>query len=280
MSTQIRSTYKPAFNVFEVGRLSPADTARSLAVWRNFVKTRLSQLLKLDPPAFAVNTERYVVCLLRKRLPNLEFALRNCRVTLGGEWGLQLVTTPVLKPWAEKLTAGWQGVNIVPILRSEIEENKFKRSVDFLEQIAGEYLLLIDDESILCHGGIEEFLSYDYVAPVWRESDVSPWCRFGRGGFSLRRKSALLNICRDCNVNPDLIPDESIFFSLMLRLQQDRYRLPDDAVAARFAVERCYHDTPFALHKAWQYIDHGRLKHIFDRVELAESNTGNSNNSG
>ncbi|GMR05683.1 MAG: hypothetical protein BMS9Abin25_0258 [Gammaproteobacteria bacterium] len=269
MSTKIQSKHAPTGNVFDTGRLPPSDTAQSLAVWKNFIQKQLPLLRTLETRSFSSVSDRQIVCLLEKRSPYLEFVMLNSRVMLGDDWGFQLVTSPALAHWAEEFTKVCSGVKIHPVLKTGVNVNKLKRRVDFWNQIAGEYLLMLDTESIICHGGIDEFLEYDYVAALWRQEDVSPWCSFG-SGISLRRKSVMIKICSECNTNPLLIPDESIFISMMLRLQSDHYHLPDDLVASHFAVERCYNNRPFALHKTWQFIQHKQLSEILGTIEVAD----------
>lgn len=268
MSRRIRSKHTPTGNVFDSGRLSPPDAAKSLGVWKNFITTQLPLLRENDVKSFSTSSELQVICLLENRSPDLEFVIHNARVMLGHQWGFQLVVTPVLAAWAEEIVSDIPGVNILPLLVPGIHLNKLKRTEEFWQQLKGEHLLLIDTDSILCHGEIDVFLEYDYVAALWRKEDVSPWCCFG-GGISLRKKSVMIQACRECNSNVILIPDESVFISMMLRLQPLDYHLPNDSVASKFAVERCYHNSPFALHKAWQFIKSQHLSELLSQIEVA-----------
>lgn len=267
MGAIIQLPRTPTINVFDSGRLSPTEMAQSLSVWKKFLKTQLSLLRELEMAPFASDSNRQIVCLLQRPSPHFEFIVLNCRLMLGPEWGFQLVTSPTLVPWAKALLKERVGVKILPMLGHSENINELMRTLAFWERLAGENLLMIGTDSIICHRRINEFLQYDYVAAAWRKEDVSPWCRYG-GGVSLRKKSVMLQICSECNVNSQLIPNESIFFSIMLNLQSGRYHLPELSVALRFAVERCYQDHPFALHKTWQFVPHKRLENILEEVEM------------
>ncbi len=270
MNTTSFSKHIPAGDIFDSSRLPPHEASLSLEVWRNFIKEQLAVLRDQPQVSFQTDSERQLVCVIDKHLPNLEFVLLNSCSMLADKWGMQIVTRPVLVPWVKQYTEKLHGVDIRPILDPGVTVTEFRRSVDFWKKIAGEYLLMIDTDSIICHRRFDEFIGYDYVAPLWREGDVSPWCHFG-GGISLRRKSAMIKICMGCNVNPKLIPNESVFISIMLRLQLNEFHLPEDFLASQFAVERCFYEKPFALHKAWQYIQHQQLQEIFDTVEFPEN---------
>ena len=263
------SKHIPAGGLFDASRLSPPDAARSLTVWKSFISTQLALLRTQCPVPFSIDSDCQIVCHIDRRSPTFEFVLLNSMMMLGDKWGLQIVTKPELEPWIMQHTHALPGVEILPVLDYGIQVNELRRSVDFWKKIKGEFLLLIDAESIICHRDINRFLEYDYVAPLWRRGDVSPWCRYG-GGISMRRKSAMIKICNECNVNPVLIPNESIFFSMMFRLQSNAFHLPDDSVASKFAVERCYYDNPFALHKAWKFIPYQQLQKILDGIEAPE----------
>ena len=257
----------PTGNVFDSGKLPPPDAALSLGAWKDFIKTQLPIMRENDAKSFNTNSELQVICLLENRSPDLEFVIHNARMMLGHQWGFQLVTSPVLAAWAEEVVGNIKGVKILPLLVPGIKADALKRTEEFWQQVTGEHLLLIDNNSILCHGRIKEYLKYDYVAALWRTEDVSPWCRFG-GGISLRKKSVMLKVCDECNNNAVLIPDESVFISMMLRLQPDEYYLAGDSVAAKFAVESCYNNSPFALHKAWQYIEHQLLSELLGQIDI------------
>lgn len=267
MINKKHSMHRPAGDVFDSGRLSPPEAAKSLAVWKNYIKDRFDSLMRKDLQPFATRSDLQIVCLLEKRSPYLDFVILNCCEMLGEGWGFQLVTRPDLVNWIGKQTRALPKVKIFPVIDNEMTANKLKRNTDFWEKITGETLLLIDADTILCHSSINNFLEYDYVAGLWRKEDVSPWCRFG-GGVSLRRKSIMMKIYRECNNNPRLIPDESIFISMMLKLQAGDYHLPDNSVASKFSVERCYYKQPFALHKAWQFIHYQQLSEILENTTM------------
>jgi hypothetical protein len=273
MNIKIQSEYTPVGNVFDSERLPPAEAAQSLVVWKKFIKTHLLLLQKMEPVSFSIDTDHQIVCFIQRRSPNLEFVILNSRMMLGDEWGFQLVTSPDLVPWTEDLTKDISGVKILPILKPGTQVNELMRTLDFWKEITGENLLVIDTDTIFCHGEVDKYLEYDYVAPLWRKADVSPWCRYG-GGISLRKKFAMVKICSECNTNPVLIPDESIFISIMFKLQSKNYHLPEDSVASSFAVERCYNNRPFALHKAWLFIQHKQLSNILDTIVVPERATG------
>lgn len=255
-------------------RQDPIEAGKARKVWREFVESRLHRLRHHKPPVPPADADRFVVYFVNRPSANTEFVLRNCMLHLGESWGLQILTPPRLEDWIGKIVSGWSGVHVDPVgfQREDGTEAGFDeltRLESFWESMRGRHQLFIDDESIICHSGIDTFLSYDYVGAPWGDDFVSPWCRYGSGGLSLRRKEAMLRVCRECNTNPWMIGPEDVFFSIVMRLEGERYRLPPDEVASSFSVEQVYFPEPFSLHRTWEYIDAGRLQKLLERVGVS-----------
>lgn len=241
--------------------------------WLQFSHACLSRLRDLGLPAVLTDTDRYVVFLALRPSAQAEFVLRNTMFRLGGDWGLQILVRRDLEDWVDRLVGGWRGVHVDflsgdPDPRYPRDRNDLMRLISFWENVRGHWQLFIDEDSIICHSGIGEFFGYDYVAPAWGEAHVSPWCRFGSGGLSFRRKAAMMQLCDECNTKPWMITDEDVFFSITTRLEKGKYRLPSDDVAARFAVERRYHPNPFALHRTWEYIPPEKVNGLLDGIRM------------
>jgi hypothetical protein len=112
-------------------------------------------------------------------------------------------------------------------------------------------------------------MKYDYVGAPWAGGIV------GNGGFSLRRKSKMLEVLEKCK---EFIPknNEDGFFSAGCAAVT--VKKPTGKEAEKFAVETVYHgEKPFGVHKAWEHLD-GRDReleaHCADYRELRELNIG------
>jgi len=131
------------------------------------------------------------------------------------------------------------------------EYNRMMMSREFLDQIPTEIFMIIQMDSIICGGRgdiLKEFMSYDYVGAPWKADNT-----VGNGGFSLRRKSKMLEIVDTC-YNKDM--NEDIFFSQ--GCDGVKPNKPSFEQAKRFSIETVYNDTSFGVHKAWHHLpEHG-----------------------
>jgi hypothetical protein len=254
--------------------LDAREKAESRALWQEFISSRWSRLTAWTPRPVPEESDRFAVYLAMKRSPSTEFVLRHAMAQLDEQWGLQVLATRTVTPWVSSLLKNWPGVHVdvltgAPDKGIEQYGNELKRSESFWRLIRGRYLLFIDDDSIVCHPDVDEFLCYDYIGAPWGEDYVSPWCRYGSGGMSIRNRDAMIEVCREGNTNSWMIGPEDVFYAIVMRLEQGKYRLPLDEVARRFAVERIFHPKPFGLHRAWAHFNTEKLQALLDTVRLA-----------
>ncbi|KAJ1488814.1 hypothetical protein T484DRAFT_1938402 [Baffinella frigidus] len=156
----------------------------------------------------------------------------------------------------------------------------------------GEMVLVFQSDSMLCAGAefaLEAFQDLDYVGapfypggafPPGHEAHGSlPQGSFdemaveallpipiggvgGNGGFSLRRRSKMLQVLRECKEHhPFRTWNEDIFFSYPCAAVAVRF--PAENVARSFSVETGhFHAAPFGLHKAWVYQTEGHIAEL------------------
>ena len=91
---------------------------------------------------------------------------------------------------------------------------------------------------------------------------ISPNCRVGNGGLSLRNRKAMLKITEEFEgdpiPNPSVIFTEDLYFSINMQscnLQNPgTFKIPDVETASKFSVESIYSPSPIGLHKTWKYL--------------------------
>jgi Protein of unknown function (DUF5672) len=124
-----------------------------------------------------------------------------------------------------------------------------------------ETLLIFQTDAFMLRSGIEEYTAYDYAGAPWRWAYAEPHMgNFrigGNGGFSLRKKSKMLEIINRLpfervfndpvfNLEPGLGPPEDMYFAYgMSRLGG---HVPELADQMRFCVETIFHPVPLAVH--------------------------------
>jgi hypothetical protein len=120
--------------------------------------------------------------------------------------------------------------------------NLLLTSSDFWNKINKENILIFQTDSCMCSKSsnkIEEFLKYDYVGAPWKHL---PDMNGGNGGFSLRKKSKMLEIISKNNYNNE---NEDVYFS------KYSTNTPNRDLSKKFSVEGIYYDFPIGIHKPW-----------------------------
>ena len=120
-------------------------------------------------------------------------------------------------------------------------------SKKFTEGIPTETFLVFQTDSMINPRNshlLQKFLKYDYVGAPWKHGGV------GNGGFSLRRRSKMLQILATYPDNPK-IDHEDILFSSGSRLV--RPAKPSAEEAKEFSMETVYTEKSFGIHRAWVY---------------------------
>ena len=152
---------------------------------------------------------------------------------------------------------------------------------DFWLACDGELVLVFQADTMLCRGAetrLEDFEGYDYVGAPFRpgvcpeghDKDKSmcqddfdkmaahanlsiPAGVGGNGGLSLRRRSKMLQVIRECkDGHPFRTWNEDIFYSYPCDAVPLRF--PPEGIARKFSLETGhFHPAPFGFHKPWAY---------------------------
>jgi hypothetical protein len=186
----------------------------------------------------------------------LEFVVNNVLENLPAPWNLivfpgeenkDVVTEFVKNLPREKLSRvtvkdlGLKTMNIP-------EYNALMMSDRILNEIPTEVFMIVQTDSMICKGGnhlLQKFMKYDYVGAPWKGSD-----KVGNGGFSLRRKSKMLDIMKKCPPNGH---SEDGYYSAGCEAAMPSKPTADEA--EEFSVETRYTGKqPFGIHKTWEHI--------------------------
>jgi len=112
---------------------------------------------------------------------------------------------------------------------------------------------------------IDEYLTYDYVGSPWRVTGYFPTanCNFiGNGGFSLRKKSKMLEIIEKIEWNNRY---EDLYFST--KYEGIDVNKPDYDKAKMFCVDEVFNEITFACHKPWAHNHFTHFKQIYPESE-------------
>ena len=240
----------------------------NLQFHKEFMADTLNRLREFDVSSIPGDTDKFAVIIEPRPHPDLEYVLRNVMHFLGKEWGLFIVAGPGNKDFLTKLMNGWGKVFIQWLNKENLTREEFRhlrKSASYWSGLKGKQLICFETDSIMCRSGIDAFLKYDYIGAPWAKPyAVSDVVRVGNGGFSLRSKQAMIDMC--IKGKADNIPSEDAFFSMHLNLHKEDYNLPDVETAKKFSVESIYHPSPLAIHKPWSYLTKAEMLTIYDTI--------------
>jgi hypothetical protein len=188
----------------------------------------------------------------------LEFVAHNILDNLPSSWKL------VIFPGSENKAAVEKFIRSLPAQKksrtstkdigltsmNKDSYNKLMMSRTLLDKIDTEMFLVIQTDSLICKEGkdlLKDFMKYDYVGAPWKGRNA-----LGNGGFSLRRKSKMLEILDKC---PTLNHNEDGFFSGGCPGAEPSKPSPEKA--EEFSIETIYNDAKgkpfFGIHKPWYH---------------------------
>ena len=213
--------------------------------------------------------DTYTVVLVEPRLEMqeaTEFVIQNALDNLSIAWNIIIFpggeNIGAVRAFAASLPQEKQTritIQDIGLKSMTIQEyNDLMMSKRLLDIIPTEVFLVIQTDSLICSSGkdlVNEFIKYDYVGAPWVN-----WNTVGNGGFSLRRKSKMLEILGEC---PKMNQNEDTYFSAGCHNIQ--VSKPSAEEAQKFSVETIYEGKQmFGVHKAWVYqsesLDHFESK--------------------
>ena len=133
-----------------------------------------------------------------------------------------------------------------------------KNSKNFWDNIDGEHVLIFQTDSCLCSNpkhDIDYFLEYGYVGGPLKKNDDDNAIVYQNGGFSLRRKSAMLKAIKTQKKGENTWPCDKWYSSK----KADIVKPAPYKVAKEFAIERVYEDRPYGVHKPWAFLKKNEL---------------------
>ena len=186
----------------------------------------------------------------------LSFVLNNVLDNLPTEWNILIFHGTENQEYIKQLPE-FSNSRILPPICLDVKNlsisqyNILLKSSAFYQCIPTELFIIFQtDAVILTPELLPTFLEYDYIGAPWGNGMV------GNGGFSLRRKSKMIEIC---NSVPSFIENEDNYFSY-----QDTVYLskPSFEMAKTFSVETVFYEKPFAIHAVWKYLNHYDMTYL------------------
>eukprot|EP00584_Thalassiosira_punctigera_P006120 CAMPEP_0172543126 /NCGR_PEP_ID=MMETSP1067-20121228/13596_1 /TAXON_ID=265564 ORGANISM="Thalassiosira punctigera, Strain Tpunct2005C2" /NCGR_SAMPLE_ID=MMETSP1067 /ASSEMBLY_ACC=CAM_ASM_000444 /LENGTH=310 /DNA_ID=CAMNT_0013329481 /DNA_START=297 /DNA_END=1226 /DNA_ORIENTATION=- len=110
-----------------------------------------------------------------------------------------------------------------------------------------EKVLVIQTDSVMCHGGLDSYLRYDYIGAPW--TDKWKDTIVGNGGFSLRTRNVMLHCAVNYGLGGNIRKwNEDVFFSQCVDENATTF-LGTFEDAKSFVMENVYNAKALAYHK-------------------------------
>jgi hypothetical protein len=184
----------------------------------------------------------------------LSFVLHNVLTNLSNDWNVIVCHGTVNKQFVDSildtdLKNYKSRVSLIDLGVENLTREEYnallvtKRFYDF---VPTEMMLVFQTDSMIFSKNshiINEFMEFDYVGAPWGNGHV------GNGGFSLRRKSKMLEIIEKVPYPGD---NEDMFFSnAPIPIHK-----PTWEHAKRFSIEHTFSPVSFGCHQSWNFYDY------------------------
>jgi 3,5-epimerase/4-reductase len=251
-------------------------------LWREFCCDNLEYLKLYNLPN---NFSEKINCVLVefRKLDNVEFVVRNCINKLREKCTYTIVCGNDNYDYMVNISNKLD--NKVQIIKIDITDptvndyNNLLLSLNFWQLLKGEYILIYQEDTCIFKDNIEDFLGFDYIGAPWPESQKENINSVGNGGFSLRRRKAMIEVltrnisieslkisenCKKYMKNSKLQnTPEDIYFTNAL-INHNIGTVADFETARKFSQELVFSDDPFAGHNWWLHEERINSKHIFE----------------
>jgi len=202
----------------------------------------------------------------------LAFVLNTILSNLSNDWNIvichgtnniqfvQSILDNELSDYKHRITL----VNIGFINLTVDEYCKLFATPSFYKYIPTEMFLVFQTDSMIFKkyaSRINDFLKYDYVGAPWRNNYPG---QIGNGGFSLRRKSKMLEIIAKVPYKGE---PEDLYFSMA---PISVYK-PTFDEAKLFSVEQCFSPVTIGCHQVWVMPHYNEFSTIFPEVKTLQS---------
>lgn len=216
----------------------------------------------------------------------IEFVVDNLLKCLDENWGIIIFVGNYNEKYVEQIKVRLNSYRIkiinflsdkygydLPREINDITYSKVMSSQDIYNYIPTETFLVFQSDSMINYKNkhyINEYLNYDYVGAPWKKNNIFGFSQFGflhplagqvgNGGFSLRKKSKMLDILKSVSYDDNMNEDQ--YFSLTFKKDFNEINLkkPKYKLAKRFSVETEFSKDFFAVHRPWSWLNKKELE--------------------
>jgi hypothetical protein len=198
------------------------------------IKPELSKLQFSIPETY----DKCAVIVETRNIPNLDIIIKNHMFYLDG-WGLIVVHWNNNEDYILDCLKDIEGVKLAKFeANSPDKYNRLLTGEAFWNMIPAEKVLIFQSDSLMLRCCVEDYLNYDYIGAPWAHIIIQG----GNGGFSLRSKSACLEVIKEHKYDPSLYGNEDLYFSRFIK------NIAPKHICQQFSVETIYFPKPIGIH--------------------------------
>jgi hypothetical protein len=217
----------------------------------------------------------------------IEFVLNNICECLSREWDVILFHGTTNIDYVTKIVDNntlfenrvkLVGLNVENLDITEYSRLLATKSVIY-DYILSDIFLVFQTDSMILRANkhiVNEFLNYDYVGAPWLITNYPQTKNssfIGNGGFSLRRKSKMLEIIEKIEWNRANEFKEcyysNIYEDLYFCTNYDNIVVnkPEYQKALTFCVDEVFNEVPFGCHKPWTHGHYEQLVNLYPEIK-------------
>ena len=248
--------------------------------FKNYCCQNTKWLDSFNLPLIKQKNDKETVFLEFRALPHIYFIIRNAIRVLGSKWSHTIVCGESNYNFMLEIKRKiGRDIRIIKINKKNITRLEYSLMLlksSFWEQFYGKYILIHQEDSIIFKDIPSFYFNYDYVgAPFYNK-------KIGNGGFSLRNKDKMIEICKSYydkyeermeksrlfleekinflkskNIDYKTHPDFNFLYNIEKHLLEDvllcdkTKNLPLFIKAREFSVEKYFLKNPVGGHQFW-----------------------------
>jgi hypothetical protein len=248
--------------------------------FKNYCNKNTHWLDKFSIPIIKQNQEKETVFIEFRSLPHIYFVIKNAIRVLDRGWSHTIICGEnnynFILEVKERIGRNIKIIKINKTNFSRLEYSLLLLKSSFWKQFSGNYILIYQEDSIIFRNIPKNYFKYDYVgAPFFNK-------KIGNGGFSLRNKEKMIQICERYYDSFDNRMEESriflekkvdflksknidyktnINFRFLYNVEKHLLEdvllcekcknLPSFMEAQEFSVEKYFYENPIGGHQFW-----------------------------
>ena len=199
--------------------------------------SRLRLIKNITIPNINNNSINETVLVEFRQLFHLEFLLRNMLINFP-RWSHTVVCGNLNYSFMQNLcNAISDKIKVIKLDVNNLTPSDYSRllmSKQFWLNFTGEKILLYQEDTMLFHNNIDEFLKYDYIGASWPTDQDDNSYGVGNGGFSLRTKAKMIECIEKINPATNLKLGKS---TINYMKNTKSYHIPEDVYFSKSLID-------------------------------------------